>query len=296
MDNLFVKKLIYVLTPLAVLILLALLSCTLSYGVLLLTGDKIPLHKLISKGTQIFLVLSLFPLRRYLKLSWVTLGFAPKKVFFKQLIYGLGLGLCTLMPILVLLYGLEVHIIDESKHWTISYFFERLLISLVLALLISFVEEPLFRGLLLTGLQKKMALITAILVSSSYYAALHFLKNKTEIAYDAIEWTTSFTLLVGAFSNWFNPDIISAFIALLMVGIFLAIIRVHVKQSLGLCIGYHASWVWQIKLSKDWLNTNHHSQYLHWVSPYDGVVGPLVSVWMLGLISVYLLYQYPPKQ
>lgn len=282
----------YSLAPLALLIFLALIACTLSYFILMLAGDILPLRKLVSKGTLIFLILSLFPLRRYLKLSWNEIGFAPKTIFFKQLLLGIGLGVLTLLPILVILYGLDVHIIDTSRSWTALKVVERVSIALLLALLISFAEEPLFRGLLLTSLRKKMVMAAAIGISSFYYAALHFLKSKTRIPYEEVQFSSGFKLLGEAFENWLNPDILSALIALFMVGLFLAVIRTQVKQSLGLCIGYHASWVWQIKVSKDFFNTNQQSDYLYLVSSYDGLVGPLVSLWMLLLACAYLGYQF----
>jgi len=287
-----VNSIRYALAPLILLICLALISCLLSYFILVLAGDILALRKLVSKGTQVFLILSIFPLRRYLALSWKQIGFAPKAIFFKQLGLGLGLGLLTLAPVLAILYGLDIHTIDVSRDWSIIKVVERLAIALLLALLISFAEEPLFRGLLLVGLRKKMVVTMAILISSVYYAGLHFLKSSTPITYEELHFNSSFKLLAEAFANWLNPEILSAFIALFIVGLFLAIIRTQVKQSLGLCIGCHASWVWQIKVSKDFFNTNQQSEYLYLVSSYDGVVGPLVSGWLFLVIIIYLGYQF----
>jgi len=286
------KPIRYSLAPLGLLITLALISCVVSYFILMLASDLLPLHKLISKGTQIFLILSLFPLRRYLALSWKQIGFASNAVFLKQLLAGLGLGLLTLLPVLVVLYSFGIHIIDNSQHWTIIKIFEHVFIALLLALLISFAEEPLFRGLLLIGLRKKMGITAAIIISSVYYAALHFLKSSTSVSHHDLRFSSGFKLLVEAFANWLNPEIVSAFIALFIVGLFLAIIRTYVKQSLGLCIGCHASWVWQIKISKDFFNTNYQSDYLYLVSSYDGVVGPLVSVWLFLIIVIYMSYHF----
>jgi len=79
---------------------------------------------------------------------------------------------------------------------------------------------------------------------------------------------------------------------LFMVGIFLCVVRTQIKQSLGLCIGIHASWVWQIKLSKDFFNTNYDSPYIYLVSSYDGLVGPLIAAWLLLATIVYLAFRY----
>jgi uncharacterized protein len=76
-----------------------------------------------------------------------------------------------------------------------------------------------------------------------------------------------------------------------MVGIFLGILRTQVKASLGLCIGCHTCWVWQIKISKRLFNTDFSSEYLQLVSGYDAVIGPLVTAWLVLAIAGYFAYQ-----
>lgn len=281
------KLLAYSLTPLLILVVLAGVSCVLGYFILLAIGDVVELRKVVSKGTLVLLILSIFPLRAWLKMSWSDLGFAPRTQFIRQMGQGVLLGLVTLLPVLLVLYGLDIHIIDESRDWTLLKAFKKIVISLLLALLISFAEEPLFRGVLLAGFKRKMAVSLAIILSSTYYAALHFLKSKTKIPYEQLNITSGFQLMAEAFTNWLNPEIISAFLALLVVGVFLAMIRTEFSNSLGICVGCHASWVWQIKASKDFLNTNQQSDYLYLVSSYDGVVGPLVTIWLMLVIATY---------
>ena len=161
----------------------------------------------------------------------------------------------------------------------------------MLALLISLIEEPLFRGLLLVGLNKKLSVLWAILISATYYAALHFLSSNTDIAPQELNLYSGFTLLGGAVANLLNPGILSAFFALLMVGVFLGVLRTQVKSSLGLCIGCHTCWVWQIKMNKKLFNTDFSSDYAYLVSSYDGVIGPLVTVWLMLAIAAYLIYR-----
>lgn len=290
-NALLMGYLISALLPLVILFALISISCVLSYGILMMAGDIWPLHKMISKLTQLLLVLSLFPLRRFLSLSWADLGFAPKTLFLKQMSLGFCSGFLTLLPVFGLLFVLDVHVFDESKVWTLGLMLKKAGISLFLALLISYIEEPLFRGVLLSGLQQKMSVWTAILVSSAYYSSLHFLESSTPIAYQDITLSSSFILFGEAIGNWLNPGVLSAFVGLLMVGIFLAVIRTRLPQSLGLCIGLHASWVWQIKISKDVLNTNYDSPYLYLISNYDGLVGPLIAGWLLLATLVYLGYR-----
>jgi len=265
------------------------LACVVSYFIVLGLGEFVEFRKLISKSTQVFLILSIFPISYYLKFTKTELGFASLPVFLKQLLLGFGLGFITLMPVFIVLYLLGVNVLDDTQIWTTGVVVKKLIISLLLALLISLIEEPLFRGLLLVSLQKKLPVMSAIMISASYYAALHFLNSNTNIAAQDLKLYSGFTLLTEAFTNLLNPTIFSAFLALLMVGIFLGVLRTQVKSSLGFCIGCHTCWVWQIKMNKTLFNSDFNSDYYYLVSSYDGVIGPLVTVWLLLAVLGYFI-------
>lgn len=285
------RYLIIALAPLAWLVLLAMLACLMGFSVLQWAGDVLPLAKVISKLTLILLLLSIFPLKKLFKLSWQDFGFAPYKLFLKQIVRGLFLALITLLPVLIVLYGLDVHIWDQTRVWTLAKVTEKTGLALFFALLIAINEELLFRGLLLSALRRHFSLVMAIGVSSFYYAALHFLKSHSKISLEQQTLVSGFKLMAEAFSNWLNPNIVSALIALFVVGVFLAVLRSRTPQSLGLSVGCHAGWVWQIKLSKDFFNVNPQAEYLYLVSEYDGVVGPLVSFWLAIAIMLWLKVQ-----
>ena len=282
------KTAYYALLPLFILLFFAAVSSLLSYVFLIMAGDVISMRKIVSKGTQILLLLSIFPLRHYLKLSWADIGFATKSVFFRQVMQGLVLGLVTLMPVMLVLYGLEISVFDADKAWTPSKVVIRICLALLLAILISMGEEPLFSGILLAGLKKKMMLFWAAVMSAGYYAAFHFVKTRTRVAYEDLSPASGFQLMAEAFANLLNPEITSAFMGLFVVGLFLVSIRTQIKNSIGICIGCHAAWVWQIKMAKDFFDTNKNSPYYYLVSDYyDGVVGPLVAVWLSLILIGY---------
>ena len=281
----------YSIVPLLVLLAIVSTACLLGYPVTLVLGDPSILRKIIHRLTQIFLVLSIFPAMAYLKLKKEDLGFTAKSVFLKQLQQGFGIGLVTLMPIFIILYVLGVNVADTSQPWTVGFMAEKMIMSLLLALLIGVVEESVFRGMLLAGLKKNMPVFAAILISSAYFAALHFLDSKTEIPRQQLNVFSGFILLGEAVENVLNPKNASAFFSLLMVGAFLAVLRTQIKESLGLCIGCHAGWVWQIKVSGSLFNTDYSSEYLYLVSSYNYVVGPLVTGWLLLAVAGYFVYQ-----
>jgi uncharacterized protein len=278
-----------------VVLLATFLACILAYVWVSVASDGMSFRTLIKKASQVFLVLSIFPAMHYLKLNKTDLGFAARPEFFKQILQGMVLGFITLLPVFVTLYLLGVNIVDESQPWTAFWVSKKLGIEILLALLISFFEEPVFRGILLSGLSRKMTVTSAIFVSSFYYAILHFLNSTIEIPLQEINLFSGFTLLGDAFGHLLNPEILSAFFALFAVGVFLGIIRTQMNASLGICIGCHACWVWQIKLSKSLFNINPNSDYLYLVSSYDGVIGPLVAVWLVLAILGYFGYRQKQK-
>ena len=281
-----------VLLPLAVLLAVAGCASLLAYGILQAAGDILPLHKLVSKVTLVLLLISVFPLRNWLTLSWADLGFVAARQFFSQIGQGLLLGVASLLPVLLVLYALDVQVWDQSRVWSVGKIAEKVGLALFFSVLIGVGEELLFRGLLLSSLRRRLPLLMAVVVSAVYYAALHFLKSTSQIAYTDLQWYSGWQLMTEAFANWLNPQIGSAFVALFVVGLFLAVLRLYRPQSLGLCIGCHAGWVWQIKVCKDLFNVNPQAQSLYLVSSYDGVIGPLVSVWLLLAIGLWLARQH----
>lgn len=282
---------IYSIVPLLILLTAITLACIIGYFVLLGIGDQFPFDKVISKATQLFLVLSIFPTMAIMGINKEQLGFAGRSLFLKQLLHGFCLGFVTLIPVFIVLYMLEINVLDETQIWTLRLVAKKMLIAISLALIISLIEEPIFRGILITGLNKKLPVMAAVLISSFYYAGLHFLDSSIEIPYQDVKLSSGFILLQDAFANLLNPNILSAFFALLMVGIFLGLLRTQIKSSLGLCIGCHTCWVWQIKMSKSLFNTDFNSEYVYLVSSYDGVIGPLVTVWLMLAVCGFWLYR-----
>ncbi len=285
------RYLFYMVVPLLILLAALSLACVVSYFIVLGIGDAISFRQLINRLAQLFLMLSIFPAMAYLKISKAELGFAPRPVFLKQLLQGFGLGFMTLIPVFIVLYVLKINVLDETQVWTIGLLAKNMTINLLIALLISLIEEPLFRGIMLVSLSKKLPVMAAILISSIYYAGLHFFSSNTDIPVQDITLFSGFKLLGEAFAHLMNPAILSAFFALLMVGVFLGVLRTQVKASLGLCIGCHTCWVWQIKMNKKLFDTDYSSPYHALVSNYDGVVGPLVAGWLMLAIAVYFVYQ-----
>lgn len=284
------NRILYALVPLAILLAFSVLACVLGYFLLQFVGDRFTLSKVISKTTLFFLVLSIFPAMAWLRIDRSGLGFAPGKKLLKQILHGFALGLLTLLPVLFVEYQLGIHTFDQSKQWTSLLIARKMGLTLLLSLLISFIEEPLFRGLLITAMRRKMPLYAAIAVSALYYASLHFLHSHSQIPSEEANLSSGFVLLAEAFGNVFNPANFPDWLALLTVGIFLGLLRTSASENLGLCVGCHSAWVWQIKMGKTLFDTHHDSEYGFLVGYYDGMIGWLVAGWLGSFLLVYWAY------
>ncbi|TXL01391.1 CPBP family intramembrane metalloprotease domain-containing protein [Methylococcaceae bacterium HT1] len=285
------NKIAISLLPLLMLLVFSLVACFLGYGLFLLFDGAVGLNRIISRVTQTLLILSIYPVMRWLNISFAELGFVAYKRFLKQMLAGAVLGIFTLLPVLMLSYALDIIVIDELRHWTFGKVVSSLLVTFLLALLISLLEEPMFRGVLISAYISRLGIVATIFISSFYYAILHFIKTKTTIPIEEAEFLDSFSLLLEAFQNLLRPENLSAFWALLMVGIFLAIMRAHLKLSLAWVVGCHAAWVWQIKMAHKITDVNKSSDLLYLISPYDGVIGPVVAIWLTLVLCAYLGYQ-----
>jgi len=285
------KRIGYALVPLAVLLALSLLACGLGYLLIQIVGERFTLSKVISKTTLVFLVLSIFPAMRWLRINRSDLGFASGKKLLQQIPLGFALGLLTLLPVLWVEYQLGIRSLDQAKHWTVFLLAQKMGVVLLLALLIALIEEPLFRGLLIASMRRKMPLLAAVGVSAFYYASLHFLHSHSQIPSAQVTWSSGFKLLAEAFGNLLNPLYFSDWLSLCVVGIFLGLIRTRAPQNLGLCIGCHAGWVWQIKMNKSLFSTDLNSAYGFLVGYYDGVIGWLVAGWLSLFLLAYWAYR-----
>ena len=285
------RYIFYGLVPFFVLLAAILLSCSLGYILVQNIGDTLPFRQILSRLTQIFLLISIFPMMKYLRIDKVALGFPSWWVFLKQLPQGFGLGFIVLTPVFIVLSLLNINQIDYKQEWVVDLLVKNSIMYLLMALLISVIEETLFRGMVLVGLKKKLPVQVAIFLTAIYYAGLHLLIIKTNLSVQDINFFSGFRLLGEAVSNLLNLNNLPAFFALLMVGIFLGVLRTQVTSSLGLCIGCHTCWVWQIKMNKKFFNTDFSSEYHYLVSSYDGVIGPLVTGWLLVVVVGYLAYR-----
>ena len=189
-------------------------------------------------------------------LTLASLGIAtvPNAIWYTTL--GLSLSLASLITV----FSLETAFGLIDWHWQNA---ERLLSLslpvLILSLLISFVEEAVFRGYTFTTLSSDCSFLLATLVSSLIFALLHLIWERTQ------------TL----------PQIPG----LWLMGIVLVVARVVGENTIYLPLGLHAGWIWGLTcIDSAQLLTYQHKN--HWISGINQQ--PLAGV--AGIVCLILTY------
>ena len=284
--NTYRTTLIAGLSPFVYLILVAILSALLAYPLFLLSGSQdIGFYRsLVSRGGQFIILLSFYPLLKWLGLSWSDFGL--KRRFFGQWLIGFLLGSAMLGLHMTALVMLDVRVIALGKfnpHDLMIILGKSLAIGFGVALL----EESIFRGALLSIILRLSNPAMAIVVSAFYYALLHFIGSKWTTESGYIGWDTGFRIALDGFAH-LREVAVDSFLGLFVAGLLLGSLRVILPMSLGLCMGIHAGWVFIIKSAKSVSFPNFDSPLLYLVSHYDLIIGYLSAAWL----SVFLILMW----
>lgn len=262
------------------------LSALLAYPLFRLSGSQdIGFYRsLVSRGGQALILLSVYPLAKWLGLCWSDLGL--KRRFLGQWLIGFLLGSAMLGLHMIALVMLDVRIIAWEKfnpHELLPILGKSLAIGFGVALL----EESIFRGALLSIIRRLSNPTMAIVVSAFYYAVLHFIGSKWTTDSGFIGWDTGFRIALDGFAHLREvaPD---SFLGLFVAGLFLGSLRVVLPMTLGLCMGIHAGWVFIIKSSKSVSYLNFDSSLIYLVSHYDLIIGYLSAAWL----SVFVILMW----
>ena len=178
---------------------------------------------------------------------------------FWYVILGLGAGLVSL----ILIFALESASNLVTWHWAnFRQLFALFLPILALSLLISSIEELVFRGYIFATLLADNSLLVAAIASSLIFAVLHLI--------------------------WERKQTIPQLPGLWLMGMVLAIARVSTNDTIYLSLGLHAGWIWGLTCidSASLLSYKHQD---HWFTgikqqPLAGVAGILcISITGLGI-------------
>jgi membrane protease YdiL (CAAX protease family) len=267
-------------------------AALLAYPAWLLVGlvDEQPIHRVMHRIAMLLVLVGLIWLVRRWKLAdRHATGFGvPRRQFWRQLAIGLIAGVLVILPLIGTLHALGVRIAKPDFDLTIVAALRLVAVGLATGLIVALIEEVFFRGVLFTAIRRSSGTVAAIVLPSLLYASLHFLGGRLRLPSEQIEWSSGFAVLGKMFDLYGDPAAIAdSFLALFIVGVLLALVRVR-TNSIAACIGLHAAWVCVIFYVKQTtqLQTAEPASWL--VGSYDGVLGWAALGWMVPMTILYL--------
>lgn len=246
-----------------------------------------PPERVMGRLAQALILIGIWPLLVRLQLAERTaLGYGVQRpLFLRALGVGWVLGVLILLGLASALLGLGVRVPDpDPLSW--SWIAAKALQALIGGLLIGIIEETFFRGALFAAIRRREGLAPAVLWSSALYAAVHVMKPGALPPEVTFGWAGSWTMFQGIFLDAFQWRHLDTVLALLMVGIFLALVRERTGH-IGWCIGLHAGWVFVIQVSRQLTDSNPSSVLAFLAGDYNGVIGWLSVAWIGALTAGY---------
>jgi hypothetical protein len=279
----------FILLLLASLLLSALLNPPL-YGLLQENMSKGP-HKLINTVAKLIAIPGFILILQHFAINnKIGLGYGlPKSAFISELLKGWlsGLSILLLLTAGLLLFG--VRSIDFPAEAWLPLLLKTTLVALIGGLLIGFIEETFFRGGLFGAIRRDHGFVVTMLLSSLFYAGLHFIDPPPLSGAEAQTWYSGLLILSGAFSQFAEWRIFDSFVALFGLGVFFAVVRER-TGNIAYCIGLHAGFVFVIKIVRKFSDLNPDSAFSFMVGSYDGMIGYLSAAGLL--IHTLLVYRF----
>jgi membrane protease YdiL (CAAX protease family) len=184
-------------------------------------------------------LLLLWPLLRALHVrGWRDLGLEKNQRKTRDVLVGFLIAAIPLLCCGAALVLLQIYSLRPAILWG------KLGTVVFASAFVPFIEELLFRGLILGVLLRSNSRIAAMVLTSALFAVLHFLKapDQTTPAGD-VNWASGFVSIANAFWQFGDPMLLAAgFTTLFVVAWVLADARLKTR-SLWLPIGLHAGWI-----------------------------------------------------
>lgn len=246
-----------------------------------------PFHRYVNRCFMVIAIVGLWPLSKIARLSLADAGWAAGKDRWKLLRQGLFVGFVSLaIPAsLCVVAGERTLYLPETVALWLKHFGN----AIGAAVLVSVLEEAVFRGVVFGSLKKHTTLPLALGISSGIYALVHFFERTRHEG--EVIWSSGLALLpkmMRGFGEW--DMIIPGFFSLTVAGIILAL-AVRTTGSLYFSIGLHAGWIFWLKTYKFFTRPVGETHAWFWGS------GKLIDGWiaffvLLGVWAVLTRWNF----
>lgn len=244
-----------------------------------------PFHRFVNRSLLILAVAGLWPLVRSFQIqSWRDLGLGIPRDMARHLGLGFGIGFASLAiaAIITLLAGAR----NLNPNLTGSELWRHLINATSAALVVSLLEEIVFRGAVFGGLRRAISWKVALTISSFIYALVHFFSRPAPPS--EIGWTTGFIILGQMLSGFTQlQSLFPALINLTLAGLILGL-AFQTTGNLYLSIGLHAGWIFWLKSFGALTVTNQ-------MKPFWGT-SKLIDGWAASIILITLFIVFVRRE
>lgn len=171
-------------------------------------------------------------------------GYPGRKGWAAVVAKGFGLGFVSMASLAVV--GVAMHAYGVVENWP-GVLARTLAGALVGALLIGFIEEGFFRGVLFGALRSRMGFWGGALVSSLIFSLAHFIKPEALDGIVHARWYSGFALARHLFVRLdFSWNSFPFSLNLFVMGLVLCAFC-RVRRDVYFAAGLHAGWVWVLQ-------------------------------------------------
>lgn len=244
---------------------------------------KIPFHRYVGRLLIVFALAGLVPLAKDLRQAGIVpapLGFRRDRVHHWLHGFVWGFGAIAIAAGLALIFGARVPDFDHSG----AAWLKHIKNAALAAVFVGLVEEILFRGALFGGLRRREDFFTAAVVSSLFYALLHFFE-RPETPYH-IHWNSGLVVLgqmLRGFTDW--QSLIPGLLNLTLVGVVLCL-AFERTQSILFSFGMHAGLIFWLKSFS--FVTRPAPEASHWLWGGEKIIDGWSTFGLLALICFAL--------
>jgi membrane protease YdiL (CAAX protease family) len=230
-----------------------------------------------------------FFLRAMALASWRAAGYTlGRREAWSTLGRGILIGVAIMLALTTTQWALDIRHFDPPEDkWSALYLLRYLVSGLISGLAVGLIEETFFRGLMHTGMRRRLAFWPTAVLTSLLYAALHFMKPAGP-GDDPFDTANALRMIGEGLARIADSAHVSdSFVTLVVVGIFLSMVRERTGNILW-AIGIHAGWVMIIKVTKYLTDaTRIDGETSVWIGGYDHITGWMATIWLGTIAAIY---------
>lgn len=201
-----------------------------------------PFSRFVDRSLLGAALIGIWPLLRFNgTTSGQDMGLTTKKSSAPWLVargFAVGFGSLACVAIVAILFGARLFNATHSGGQILG----RAGSAALIAAIVAFLEEILFRGTLFGILRKTFSWQTALVISSAVYALVHFMQKANPPA--VVQWWSGLAMLPKLFQNC--PPFMPALLTLFIAGAILAVAYQR-SGSLFFSMGLHGGWIFWLK-------------------------------------------------